>query len=92
METKFNYNGWMENKVVIKIQKLKKEYHQIHMYAGCSTGFGETEMNDLFLCEACGTLTKTLESKVHKKDQSKSIGICPGCSNIWGILKDVQQL
>jgi len=77
---------WKNNKIVQKIIELRKDYEFRFMYAGCSMGFGEIKIEDMWECDCCGTLASSLESVYHKTDKNKSIGICPTCGELWRVV------
>ena len=76
-------NNWKENKIVKRIYELRKNYEFRHAYAGASCGFGTAKIENFWECDCCGTLTDNSESLYHKTEETKSIGICPTCGNLW---------
>lgn len=77
--------NWKENKVVKRIYELRKNYEFRHLFAGCSL-FGEVEIENMWECDCCGTLTSSTESLYHKTDENKAISICGSCSDLWRVV------
>lgn len=75
-------NNWEKNEIVLKIYELRKDYEFRHLYAGTAS-YGMTDIEDMWECDCCGTLTDSTESLYHKTDECESISICMGCSKLW---------